>query len=64
MWLRDGHHLLEEPRHAANDVVPSAPFVGEQAPRHTNDHINHETSSQSFDQKTYYRGHPKVNGFF
>jgi hypothetical protein len=33
-WLRDGHHLLEEPRHAANNVVPPAPFVGEPATRH------------------------------
>jgi hypothetical protein len=34
LWLRDGHHLLEEPHHATNDVVPSAPFVGEPAARH------------------------------
>jgi hypothetical protein len=34
MWFRDGHHLLEEPRHAANNVVPPAPFVGEPATRH------------------------------
>jgi hypothetical protein len=45
MWLRDGHHLLEEPRHAANDVVPSAPFVGEPAPRH------HERPHQQRDQQ-------------
>jgi hypothetical protein len=45
MWLRDGHHLLEEPRHATNDVVPSAPFVGEPAPRH------HERPHQPRDQK-------------
>jgi hypothetical protein len=34
IWLRDGHHLLEEPRHAANNVVPLAPFVGEPATPH------------------------------
>jgi hypothetical protein len=45
MWLRDGHHLLEEPRHAANDVVPSAPFAGEPAPRH------HERPHQPRDQQ-------------
>jgi hypothetical protein len=45
MWLRDGHHLLEEPRHAANDVVPPAPFVGEPAPRH------HERPHQPRDQQ-------------
>jgi hypothetical protein len=46
MWLRDGHHLLEEPRHATtNDVVPSAPFVGEPAPRH------HERPHQPRDQQ-------------
>jgi hypothetical protein len=44
IWLRDGHHLLEEPRHAANDVVTPAPFVGEPAPRH------HERPPQPRDQ--------------
>jgi hypothetical protein len=49
MWLRDGHHLLEEPRHAANDVVPSAPFVGEPAPPH------HERPHQPRDQQPVVR---------
>jgi hypothetical protein len=43
--LRDGHHLLEEPRHAANNVVPPAPFVGEPATRH------HERLHQPRDQQ-------------
>jgi hypothetical protein len=49
MWLRDGHHVLEEPRHAANDVVPSAPFVDEPAPRH------HERPHQPRDQQPVVR---------
>ncbi|KAH0821849.1 hypothetical protein GEV33_000942 [Tenebrio molitor] len=48
-WWRyeapDGHHLLEEPRHAANNVVPPAPFVGEPATRH------HERLHQPRDQQ-------------
>jgi hypothetical protein len=45
MWLRDGHHLLAEPRHAANDMVLLAAFVGEPTPRH------HERPHQPRDQQ-------------